>query len=125
MKTPLLAVALVVGAIASPAFADIPAGKTRAQVYEELVEAQGNGLQHITNTSYPDVARIYAPWVAKMAAGGGDAKGLEEARAVTGEAQLVSCADTAAPDAAGAFSRVRRESDCVGPASFCSYYFGS
>ncbi len=48
----------------SSAFA---AGKTRAEVYQELIEAQQNGLNYVTDASYPDVDPIYAPMVARLA----------------------------------------------------------
>ena len=41
-------------------------GKTRAEVYQELIEAQQNGLNFVTDTSYPDVNPIYATQVALM-----------------------------------------------------------
>jgi hypothetical protein len=41
-------------------------GKTRAEVYQELVEAQHNGLNYVTDTSYPDVNPMFAPQVARM-----------------------------------------------------------
>jgi hypothetical protein len=34
-------------------------GKTRAQVYQELVEAQQNGLNFVTDSSYPDVNPMF------------------------------------------------------------------
>ncbi|MBP0592791.1 DUF4148 domain-containing protein [Paraburkholderia sp. LEh10] len=34
-------------------------GKTRAQVYQELIEAQQNGLNFVTDASYPDVSPVY------------------------------------------------------------------
>ena len=41
-------------------------GKTRAEVYQELIEAQRNGLNFVTDTSYPDVNPMYAEQVARM-----------------------------------------------------------
>ncbi len=41
-------------------------GKTRAEVYQELVDAQQNGLNYVTDTSYPDVNPMFAPQVARM-----------------------------------------------------------
>jgi hypothetical protein len=65
MKT-LAMVTLSLAVLASSsAFAQ---GKTRAQVYQELIEAQQNGLNYVTDTSYPDVNPIYAPLVARMKA---------------------------------------------------------
>jgi hypothetical protein len=49
----------------SSAFAQ---GKTRAEVYQELIEAQQNGLNFVTDASYPDVNPIFAPQVARMKA---------------------------------------------------------
>lgn len=49
----------------STAFAQ---GKTRAEVYQELIEAQQNGLNYVTDASYPDVDPIFAPQVARMKA---------------------------------------------------------
>jgi hypothetical protein len=40
--------------------------KTRAEVYQELIEAQQNGLNYVTDTSYPDVNRIFEAQVAQM-----------------------------------------------------------
>ena len=34
-------------------------GKTRAQVYQELIEAQQNGLNFVTDASYPDVSPMF------------------------------------------------------------------
>jgi len=47
----------------SSAFAQ---SKTRAQVYQELIEAQQNGLNYVTDTSYPDVNPIFASQVERM-----------------------------------------------------------
>jgi hypothetical protein len=47
-------------AVSSSAFAE---GKTRAQVYQELIEAQQNGLDYITDASYPDVNPVFAQQV--------------------------------------------------------------
>ena len=34
-------------------------GKTRAEVYQELVQAKLNGLDFVTDASYPDVSPLY------------------------------------------------------------------
>jgi Domain of unknown function (DUF4148) len=49
--------------MSSGAFAQ---GKTRAEVYQELIEAQQNGLNYVTDTSYPDVNRIFTAQVARI-----------------------------------------------------------
>jgi hypothetical protein len=57
-------VALSLAVLASPsAFAQ---GKTRAQVYQELIQAQQNGLDYVTDTSYPEVNPMFAQQVAQM-----------------------------------------------------------
>jgi Domain of unknown function (DUF4148) len=57
-------VAISLAALASSnAFAE---GKTRAEVYQELVEAQQNGLDFVTDTSYPAVDPLFAPQVERM-----------------------------------------------------------
>ncbi|MGF6916118.1 DUF4148 domain-containing protein [Paraburkholderia sp. 40] len=56
-KLSFVALSFVVLAASSSAFAQ---GKTRAQVYQELIEAQQNGLDYITDASYPDVSPVFA-----------------------------------------------------------------
>jgi hypothetical protein len=55
-KSAMVAISLVVLA-SSSAFAQ---GKTRAEIYQELIEAQQNGLNYITESSYPDVDPMFA-----------------------------------------------------------------
>ncbi|RKE39090.1 uncharacterized protein DUF4148 [Paraburkholderia sp. BL23I1N1] len=59
-KIVFAALSMVVLAASSSAFAE---GKTRAQVYHELIEAQQNGLDFITDSSYPDVNPVFAQQV--------------------------------------------------------------
>jgi hypothetical protein len=61
-KTAVVAISLAVLA-SSSAFAQ---GKTRAEVYQELIEAQQNGLNYVTDTSYPEVNPIFTEQVARM-----------------------------------------------------------
>ncbi|HEY2604818.1 DUF4148 domain-containing protein [Paraburkholderia sp. RL18-103-BIB-C] len=61
-KLAFAALSVVVLAASSSAFA---AGKTRAEVYQELIEAQQNGLDYITDASYPDVSPVFAQQVEK------------------------------------------------------------
>jgi hypothetical protein len=63
MKKIAFAVLSVAVFASSSAFAE---GKTRAQVYQELIEAQHNGLDYVTDTSYPDVSPVFAQQVARM-----------------------------------------------------------
>ncbi len=55
----VLAIALVaLGTIASASA--LAQTKTRAQVYQELIQAQKDGRDFVTDTSYPDVNPIFA-----------------------------------------------------------------
>jgi Domain of unknown function (DUF4148) len=40
--------------------------KTRAEVYQELVQAKQNGLDFVTDASYPDVSPMYQNTVAYL-----------------------------------------------------------
>lgn len=61
-KLAITAISLVV-LTSSGAFAQ---SKTRAEVYQELIEAQQHGLNYVTDTSYPDVNPIFAAQVSRM-----------------------------------------------------------
>lgn len=113
MKVQLLAIALAAVITAPAAFADVTMGKTRAEVKQELIEARRNGLNYVTEASYPDVARVYA---ARFQ--GADAKRVN----TPAEGVVVSTTDARPVDAN---SGVRSGSECVGPVSFCKPYFGS
>lgn len=56
-KISFAALSVAVLAASSSAFAQ---GKTRAEVYQELIEAQQNGLNYVTDASYPDVSPVFA-----------------------------------------------------------------
>jgi hypothetical protein len=59
-KIAFAALSVVVLVASSSTFA---AGKTRAEVYQELIEAQQNGLDYISDTSYPEVNPLFAQQV--------------------------------------------------------------
>ncbi len=61
-KIAITAISLAV-LTSSGAFAQ---SKTRAEVYQELIEAQQNGLNYVTDTSYPDVNPIFTAQVARI-----------------------------------------------------------
>lgn len=95
-------------------------GLTRAQVRQQLIEAQQNGLGHVTETSYPAVSPIYQYKTQQMRtkpvadSGFGSQPG--------GSAQSGAAAGapgTQTPDHSASHD------DCVGPVSFCNLYFGS
>jgi hypothetical protein len=57
MKTLSVAVLFLATIASAHAFAQT---KTRAQVYQELIAAQQDGRDFVTDTSYPDVNPIFA-----------------------------------------------------------------
>ncbi|MEW9585437.1 DUF4148 domain-containing protein [Paraburkholderia sp. DGU8] len=86
-KLAIAALSVVFVAGSASAFAQ---GKTRAQVYQELIEAQQNGLDYITDASYPDVNPVFAQQVAKhkmaLAAQAAAASRVASGRAPAGNA---------------------------------------
>ncbi|SDD29719.1 DUF4148 domain-containing protein [Paraburkholderia lycopersici] len=80
-------------------------GLTRAQVREQLIEAQANGSQYVTDSSYPDVSPVFAQQAARAKA--------QQQRDGMG-APMQGTSDAGAPRTA-----------CVGPVSFCNLYSGS
>jgi hypothetical protein len=57
MKTLSVAVLFLATIASAHAFAQT---KTRAEVYQELIQAQQDGRDFVTDTSYPDVNPIFA-----------------------------------------------------------------
>src|SRR5471032_1693194 len=94
----------------SSAFAQAQ-GLTRGEVRQQLVEAQQDGSQLVSNASYPDVARIYTNQVAQ-AKQGTLAYGVV---AVGSSVSTPSFASACTPS----------HEACVGPYSFCNMYAGS
>jgi hypothetical protein len=84
-------------------------GLTRAQVREQLIEAQANGSQFVTDSSYPDVSPVFAQQVARAKA---QQQQQQEPSGMGAPMQGTS--------AAGA-----PHTECVGPVSFCNLYSGS
>jgi len=56
-KIAFAALSVAVLAASSNVFAQ---AKTRAEVYQELITAQQNGLDYVTDASYPDVSPVFA-----------------------------------------------------------------
>ena len=96
--------ALAFAAFSSAASAQ---GLTRAEVRQQLVQAEENGSQFVTNASYPDVSPVFAQQVAQQ-------KQREYGSGGTSEA--------GAPRAA---THAVLKPGCVGPVSYCTPYFGS
>jgi Domain of unknown function (DUF4148) len=92
----------------SSAFAQ---GLTRAEVRQQLVEAEQNGSQLVSNSSYPDVARIYSNQVAQAKDGATTYGGV----AAGSSASSARMANGGRPS----------HEACVGPVSFCNLYAGS
>jgi uncharacterized protein DUF4148 len=88
--------------------------KTRAEVRQELIQAENNGSRFVSETSYPDVAPIYQVQVARQKAEHPDSG---EGAGLSGTTQS---GHTAMPDGASS-----KPETCVGPVSFCNIYFGS
>jgi hypothetical protein len=84
-------------------------GKTRAEVRQELIQAENNGLRFVTDTSYPDVSPIFAQQVARL---------KQQSESGTGT-------DMSNSSAAGTGQTHAAMSSCVGPVSFCTPYAGS
>ena len=109
-----IAIALSVAFLATAGIASSASAqeKTRAEVRQELIQAENNGLRFVTDTSYPEVNPIFEKQVARLkqkseSGFGADMKGA-------------SAAGKAGVAAAGAGA-----SSCVGPAAYCTPYFGS
>jgi Domain of unknown function (DUF4148) len=95
--------------VSSSAFAQ---AITRAEVTQQLVQAEQNGSQFVTEASYPDVSPIYSSQVARLKSQGySDVGGMPAGTSASG--LRVAMTGSAAPQ------------PCVGPNSFCNLYAGS
>jgi len=86
---------------------------TRAQVRQQLIDAENNGLRFVTDTSYPDVSPLFQQQAEQMS---------------RHRAETAVGSDPAATSEAGRPATLpsrSRSSACVGPESFCTLYFGS
>ncbi|BAX60885.1 DUF4148 domain-containing protein [Burkholderia stabilis] len=86
---------------------------TRAQVRQELIDAENNGLRFVTDTSYPDVSPLFQQQAEQMP--------QRQTNTAVGSDPAVS-SEAGKP---AAMSPRQRPAACVGPASFCTIYFGS
>jgi uncharacterized protein DUF4148 len=85
-------------------------GLSRAEVRQQLIDAENNGSRLVTETSYPNIGLIYS----------------HQARSATGQADG-NGGTPAGSSQTGKPERSRhdaRSDDCVGPVSFCNIYFG-
>lgn len=88
-------------------------GETRAEVRQELIDAQNNGLNFVTDASYPDVSPIYEQQVDRL-------RMLH-----SGSGPTIAGTSEAGQRADVPMNTSRAKDDCVGPAGFCNPYFGS
>lgn len=92
--------------------------KTRAEVRQELIQAENNGLRFVTNTSYPDINPIFAQQAAQL---------KQQSESGTG-ADMSGSSAAGQREAAGKAGTDQSRSAipaCVGPVSFCTPYFGN
>jgi hypothetical protein len=90
--------------------------KTRAEVRQELIQAENNGSRFVTDTSYPDVNPIFAQQVARLRQQNDSGMGADmSGSSATGRGRSA--------DVAGGANNP--PTACVGPAGFCKPYFGS
>lgn len=111
-KSIFFALILTVSSVASITNASAQE-KTRAEVRQELIDAQNNGLNFVTDASYPDVSPIYQNQVAHL-------KMLH-----SGSGPATSSASDAGRKTTAPMDDSHAKDDCVGPAGFCNPYFGS
>jgi hypothetical protein len=107
-RRPLIVSLVALGCISALSTASAQ-GLTRAQVRAELVQAEANGSQFVTDSSYPDVSPIFAQQVAHQ-----KAQQQQQQQPDAMGAPMHGTSDSGAPRAA-----------CVGPVSFCNLYSGS
>jgi hypothetical protein len=91
---------------------------TRAQVRQELIQAENNGSRFVSDTSYPEVDPIYQEQVARNKAQHPDSG---EGAAMSSTSQSGARAMT--PD--NTTNTTNKPQACVGPVSYCNIYFGS
>jgi hypothetical protein len=94
--------------VSSSAFAQ---GLTRSEVRQQLVEAQQNGSEYVSNSSYPDISPVFQNQVANQQKNAGAYGGV--AAGSTMSAPRAKLNGTQSPET------------CVGPVSFCNIYAGS
>lgn len=101
-----LVVAASIGAVSTAS----AQGLTRAEVRQQLIEAQANGSQFVTDSSYPEVSPVFAQQVAHA-----KAQQQQQQQQPSGMgAPMQGTSDSGAP-----------HTTCVGPVSFCNLYSGS
>ena len=108
MKTLTLLTLSAAILVSSSAFAQ---GLTRSEVRQQLVEAQQNGSEYVSNASYPDIPPVFQNQAANQ---------QKNASAYGG---VAAGANTSATRAR--MNGSQGPETCVGPVSFCNIYAGS
>jgi hypothetical protein len=90
--------------------------KTRAEVRQDLVQAEHNGLRFVTDASCPDVTPSLVTQVARVRRQGEGGMG--------GDMSGTSAADTGAVGGRVDQGHIAAPA-CVGPVSFCTLYLGN
>jgi hypothetical protein len=122
MKVRNILGSILTAAICGAAVTDAGAqGKTRAEVRQELIDAENHGLNLVTDSSYPDVSPIYQQRLDQMNSvqGSGTGAGSSGTSASGTSASGAKNVPPNSPRSPGSTD------DCVGPVSFCNIYFGS
>ena len=86
-------------------------GLTRAEVRQQLIQAEESGSQFVTDASYPDVSPVFAQQVAQQKLHTQSIGGMAVGTTAAGAPHTVTYVET--------------NPGCVGPVSFCTPYFGS
>ena len=110
--------AIAIAALAAAAFSSAaPAQeRTRAEVRQELIQAEHDGSKFVSDTSYPDAAIPFQQQAARM---------KQQASADVGGTVAGSSDSGAAHTTAPSHTNKAHSTDCVGPAGFCVPYFGN
>ena len=90
-------------------------GLSRAEVKQQLIEAQAKGSRYVTETSYPDVHPAFAHLVKVKA----------DAQAAQSGEGGVPAGSKEAGSAPHGHPMPDGNPHCVGPVSFCNIYAGS
>ena len=108
MKTLALLALSAAVLVSSSAFAQ---GLTRSEVRQQLVQAQKNGSEYVSNASYPDIPPVFQNQAANH---------QKNANAYGG---VAAGSNASAPRAR--MGGTQSPETCVGPVSFCNIYAGS
>lgn len=100
-------------AVSCAGFASAASGQglSRAEVRQQLIDAEANGSRFVTDASYPDVSPVYAQQAAQAKQRFDSYGSGTSGSSASGGMNVAHVR----PDAPGA---------CVGPVSFCTPYFG-